>query len=114
MAILFRTTNASGLLTAFKKAIDEGRVVTWAYDQDGDFTHTAEQWRNAAWLRPKSIPEGLAVNILCPKNRAISTEVYAIYHGRFIESLLAHYDSLFVDASATAKATQDDIISPRQ
>jgi hypothetical protein len=55
VALNFLTDNPSGLLAAFKKAIDKGHVATWAYDHDGDFTHTATQWKNSAWLRrPRS------------------------------------------------------------
>jgi hypothetical protein len=35
------------------------------------------------------------LNILHPQGQAISKEVYAVYHGRFIEAMLAHCDQLF-------------------
>jgi hypothetical protein len=112
MAIHFRTTPPKKLLAAFKKAIDDGKVATWSYDADGDFTHTAQQWKGQAWLRPK-VKEGedLTLTILKPKNSNISSEVYAIYHGRFIESMLVHCDSLFTDAAATALPADGDVVS---
>lgn len=112
MAIHFKTSTPKKLLTAFKTAIDDGKIVTWAYDTDGDFTHTAQQWKSLAWLRPKVI-EGtdLIFIIVKPKNSKISSEVYAIYHGRFIESMLVHCDSLFNEACATALPSDGDIIS---
>lgn len=112
MALHFRTNTPKKLLAAFKKAIDEGKVVTWSYDADGDFTHTAQQWKSLAWLRPKVIEkEGLVLTILKPKNSKISSEVYAIYHGRFIESMLVHCDSLFTQAEATAYPADGDVVS---
>lgn len=112
MAIHFTTDTPKKLLSSFKKAIDDGRVVTWAYDEDGDFTHTAQQWRSLAWLRPKvKERETLIFSIIKPKNSKISSEIYAIYHGRFIESMLVHCDSLFTRAIATAFPTEDDNVS---
>lgn len=112
MAIHFRTGTPKKLLAAFKKAIDEGKVVTWSYDPDGDFTHTAQQWKGLAWLRPR-IKEGedLIVTIVKPQNSKISSEVYAIYHGRFIESMLVHCDDLFKEAAATAYPADGDLVS---
>jgi hypothetical protein len=45
MALLFKTNVPQALLNDFKK-IDEGHVVTWSCDRDGDFTHTPDQWRS--------------------------------------------------------------------
>lgn len=112
MSIHFETTKPKDLLNAFKKAIDDEHVVTWSYDSDGDFTHTAEQWKNKAWLRPKIITDRkLVLIILRPKSSAISSEVYAIYHGRFIESMLKHCDKLFTNVVATALPSDGDQVS---
>jgi hypothetical protein len=112
MAIHFKTATPKKLLAAFKKAIDDGKVVTWSYDADNDFTHTAQQWKARAWLRPTVIErEDLVFTILKPQNSKISSEIYAIYHGRFIESMLVHCDSLFKEAFATALPEDGDIVS---
>jgi hypothetical protein len=111
MAIYVKTATPVELLATYKKAIDGGHVKTWAYDSDGDITHTAEQWNRKAWLRPK-IQEGtaLALYILTPKDQDLSSEIYAIYHGRFIESILRHCDKLFSEARATALPEGSDVI----
>jgi hypothetical protein len=111
MAVYFDTKTPNKLIKAFKKAIDDGHVVTWSYDKDGDFTHTAKQWVNRAWLRPEII-EGtrLSLFIVPPLETNIDSEVYAIYHGRFIESMLRHCDSLFSDGRATAMPDGSDKI----
>lgn len=54
MALSVKTDNPSGLLTSIRKAIDNKVVSTWSYDKDGDFSHTPDQWKNKAWLRPKT------------------------------------------------------------
>ena len=111
MALHFKTSTPKKLLATYKKLIDDGRVKTWSYDSDGDFTHTAEQWSRKAWLRPKIIErEELVFYILSPKESDLSSAVYAVYHGRFVESLLQHCDKLFSEASATAMPEAGDII----
>jgi len=111
MALHFKTTSPNKLLEAYKKAIDDGHVTTWSYDKDGDFTHTADQWIRQAWLRPK-VREGaeLAFYILTPKEADLSSATYAVYHGRFIESMLRHCDKLFENGYASALPEKGDIL----
>ena len=95
------TTNPNTLLVSIKKAIDEGHVTTWSYDADGDFTHTPVQWVRKAWLKPSVKMDHLQLNIIWPEGSPKSKEVYSVYHGRFIEMLLAHFDTKFTSAVAT-------------
>ena len=111
MAIHFDTKTPKKLLAAYKKAVDDGHVKTWSYDKDGDFTHTAEQWSRKAWLRPK-IQEGTALvfYILTPQDTSLSSIDYAVYHGRFIESVLNHCDKLFDQARASSMPEEGDVV----
>jgi len=112
MALHFKTATPNKLLSTYKKAIDDGHIATWSYDSEGDFTHTAEQWIKKAWLRPKIVANSeLVLNIICPKEETISSMTYAIYHGRFIESMLRHCDSLFTEGCASAMPEEEDFIS---
>jgi hypothetical protein len=109
MAIHFETKTPRKLLVAYKKAVDGGHIDTWSYDEDGDFTHTPEQWSNQAWLRPKVEPgKALIFYILSPQDTELSSEVYAVYHGRFIESMLMHCDGLFTSGRATSMPEDGD------
>jgi len=111
MAIYFKTETPNKLLNTFKKAIDDGHIRTWAYDEAGDFTHTADQWNKKAWLRPEVRDKtALAFFIIKPEGVKISSEVYAIYHGRFIESMVRHCDTLFTNGSATAMPEGRDTV----
>jgi hypothetical protein len=110
MAVIVKTENPRSLLSAIKKAIDDNAIETWSYDADGDFTHTADQWERRAWLRPSVREDRLVFNIIPPRTRSISRAVYGIYHGRFIEMLLNHFDNRFTDAVATALPTAADRI----
>ena len=111
MALYFKTNDPQKLLDEFKKAIKEGKIATWSPDNEGDFTHTPEQWKNRAWLRPKIETGKLALYILRPKDTNITSLVYAVYHGRFIESMLLHCDNLFTDSTATAFPEGRDNVS---
>lgn len=108
MAIIVKTTSPSQLLASIKKAIDDNNVRSWSYDSDGDFTHDAEQWKNKAWLRPKIYQGELRLGIIKPTNSNMSKQIYGLYHGRFIDMLLTHFDDDFSIASATAAKTEPD------
>ena len=96
-----KTDNPSGLLASIKKAIDDKTVATWSHDKDGDFTHTPEQWKSKAWLRPKLETGELRFVIISPKDTTLTKMVSGIYHGRFIEMLTSHFDTKFSTATAT-------------
>lgn len=113
MAVIFLTTDPKRLLTDVKTAIDTGKVVTWSYDKDGDFTHTPPQWKNQAWLRPSIDPGRLTLTFLGNAKLVTSKEAYAIYHGRFIEMMLAHFDKQFSSGSASALPSAMDSITTR-
>lgn len=38
------------ILAVLKRKIDNKEIDTWEYDEDGDFTHSASQRKNKAWL----------------------------------------------------------------
>ena len=87
-----------------------GNIATWSYDKDGDFTHVPEQWKNKAWLRPATSSGKLLLNIIPAKGQNMASEVYAVYHGRFIEAMLVHCDTLFSEAYASALPASGDNI----
>lgn len=111
MAIHFKTRTPRRLLRSYKEAIDDGRVLTWSYDDQGDFTHNPDQWRREAWLRPRVVPEEeLVFFILSPNDVDLSSETYAVYHGRFVESMLSHFDRLFSECHISAMPEEGDQI----
>lgn len=110
MAIIVTTASPRKLLTDIKAAIDEKKIDTWKYDSDGDFTHSPDQWNNRAWFRPDIRTDGLVFMILTPRQTAMSSTVYAVFHGRFIEMLLAHFDIDFSTVMATALPSHGDVV----
>jgi hypothetical protein len=103
MALIVNTPNPKDLLASIRKAIDESKVETWSYDQDGDFTHTPNQWIYQAWLRPVVVPGALIFGLVGKKDVQMTKVVYGVYHGRFTEMLLTHFDDDFSAANATAQ-----------
>ena len=108
--VTFKSNNPQQLLIALKEAIRKGHVTTWI-DVDGDFTHSPIQWVRKAYLRPSIHGSELRFAIIRPQNAKVSSEVYAVYHGRFIEMMLAHFDQQFSDAAASALATVSDVVA---
>lgn len=100
MAVHVATSTPNALLAAIKKAIDNRNVATWEYDADGDFTHTPPQWYKKAYLRPSTITGALTLTPISVGGVPTPAEIYGVYHGRFIEMLLAHFKGQFNAASA--------------
>ncbi|MDQ3032734.1 MAG: hypothetical protein M3Y87_09980 [Myxococcota bacterium] len=111
MALVIHTADAEALLVQIQTAIDGGKVRTWGYDRDGDFTHTAEQWQNKAWLRPRLLnAERLVLNIIAPRGQQVTKAIYGVYHGRFAEMVLTHFDEHCESIRATANAELGDVL----
>lgn len=110
MAVRVFTDYPTALLDEIKVGIRAGSVKTWQLDTDGDLTHSPEQWRKKAWIRPRTEEDKLVFNILGPKGRRMSSAVYAVYHGRLIEMLLRHFDQRINWTSATAFPVDGDLI----
>jgi hypothetical protein len=92
MAVRVFCDNPRALLSKIRSAIEDGSIDTWSIDSDGDFTHAPDQWKFKAWLSPRVLDDRIIFNILGQKSKKMSRTVYAVYHGRFIEMLLAHFD----------------------
>ncbi len=109
MAIIVNTSRPKELLSDIKKAIDDKKIDTWEYDKDGDFTHSPIQWKRKAWLRPHIERNELRFGILKPKGSQPTTILYGVYHGRFIEMLLNHFETEFTTVLATALVSEPDV-----
>lgn len=113
MAIFVTTQTPKKLLSSIKQAISEDQITTWSIDGEDHFTHSAQQWARHAWFKARIEEKRIVFNIIPPKGKIVSRAVYGIYHGRFIEMLLNHFDGLFERASATAMPTANDRIRSR-
>ena len=115
MAIIVKTENPQELLKLIYKAIDDGHVKTWEYDEAKDFTHITSdgQWYNKAWLKPHIDPiaKELKLGILFSRKVEKTKLIYGVYHGRFIEMLLTHFNDSFTTVLATAQLTRPDLFT---
>jgi len=108
--ILFKTGEPEKLLASLRESIRKGHVTTWT-EIDGYLTHTPVQWAKRAWLKPRVLLGELQFTIVCSRDSRVTTELYAVYHGRFIEMMLAHFDRQFYDGVATAMPAGADLIA---
>ena len=111
MAIYVYTSRPNALLREMREAARSHKIDTWICDSDGDFTHAPEQWVRKAWLRPK-VEEGsrLIFNIVALQHRNLSRVVYGVYHGRFAEMVLVHFDDKCERVTVTALPSAGDSI----
>jgi hypothetical protein len=113
MSIHIKTHDPSGLLQDIVDKAKHDELDTWSIDDDGDFTHTPPQWKCEAWLSPCEInPESteLVFGIIKRKDKNLSKAVYAVYHGRFAEMLLTHFDSKIDSIELTSYPDENDHI----
>jgi len=110
MAVRAFTSEPQQLLSALKAAIASGKITAWTVDADGDLTHTSEQWRRKAWMRPKVLNDRLLFNIIAPTGREMTSAVYGIYHARLIQTLLIFFDRMTTTVTATSLGTSGDTL----
>lgn len=111
MALIIKTNSPSELISEIKKAIDAKSIQTWSYDSEGDFTHSPEQWQRKAWMSPHVINGDLHFGFIGNNQVNTTKLLYAVYHGRFAEMLLNHFDDKFTNIQATAMPTSIDRIT---
>ena len=111
MALIVRTNNPDELLKKIKKEIQSENIDTWLIDEDGDFTHTPEQWNCKAWMHKSHDSEEnkLIFGIVGNKYVKMTKSLYAVYHGRFSEMLLSHFDDVIDKIEITAGKTVYDL-----
>ena len=99
--VTFTTANPAGLLAALKKEIDDKKMKTWIYDEDGDFQYIADQWEKLAFFRPSLGNGFLNFRLDTWQGKSVTLFQAAVYHGRFIEIVAAHFPTLFTSASSS-------------
>jgi hypothetical protein len=111
MSVRVHCNDPSALLNQINQKVREGSIDTWTIDSDGDFTHSPAQWKNKAWFRPRIETGQILFRIIPAKGTRITKAVYGVFHGRFIEMLISHFDEDFSVVTATALAvTGTDVV----
>lgn len=107
MAIYVETSDPQALLENIIKSIKNQDIKTWSVDDDGDLTHIS-QWKNKAWFTPIfNGKKELVFGLIGRKDETMSKIIYGIYHGRFSEMLLTHFDSLVESIQITSQGIKE-------
>lgn len=101
MAIYINTQNPQKLLDSINKAIDNRDIITWSRDNEGDYTIEREQWKFKAWMRPEIEYNRLIIKIIQSRKYLLTTELYGVYHGRFISTVVAHFSNQIIGIEVT-------------
>lgn len=92
MAIIITCKNSVSLRNSIIDAIMNGIEDSWIIDEMGDFTLSSPQFKYEAWLRPNITDTGIVFGIIGQENVKLTSYNYAIFHSRFVEFLLFHFD----------------------
>lgn len=103
MAIIVKSKiGKNDLVTRINELIQSAKIDTWSKDSEGDYTHIG-QWQNKAWFKPyDNDEEKIIFGIIGRKDERMTKETYAVYHGRFVEMLLAHFDNFIEEFEITS------------
>lgn len=98
------------LLENIREQINNGVIDTWEIDSDGDLTHTPYQWKGEAWFRYRQNGNELIFGIVARRDRKMSKVIYGLYHGRFAEMLLTHFDTQIKEITISSMPEEYDLI----
>lgn len=93
--------DAHFFINNLNEKIQREEIQTWSQDDDGDYTHTPLQWQSKAWMRAHFSSGYIIFGIVSSRKYPLTKELYAVYHGRFAEMLLAHFDELIESLEIT-------------
>lgn len=98
------------LLGNILEQINNGLIDTWEIDSDGDLTHTPYQWKGEAWFRYHLNESELVFGIVARRDKKMSKVIYGLYHGRFAEMLLTHFDTQIEEITISSMPDEYDLI----
>lgn len=101
MAIIIQTQNPNQLINSLNKAIMSRSIITWTVDNIGDYTISRDQWRYLAWMRAYIDGNRLIFGIIQSRKFPMTRELYGVYHGRFVATLLSSFDTDICDLKIT-------------
>lgn len=110
MAITVITDTPEQLLADIRSAIKDSTISTWRDTPKGNFTHASLRWKRKAWFKPTIEERKLKLNIIRPQGQKVSKTIYAVYHGRFAQMLLNHFDSKIDSIRISSLAETGDLV----
>ena len=110
MAIIIKTQRPQELINSLNRAINRRAILTWVVDDMGDYTISREQWQFLAWMRPYILNDRIVFGIIQSRKFPMTKELYGVYHGRFVATLLSHFDLDIIDINVTPLLTEYDVV----
>ena len=101
MAIYIHTNDPQGLHQRLTASIRKREIITWGVDKDGDYTIDRDQWRFKAWFRPTEKQGQLIFGIVQSRKYVMTNELYGVYHGRLVSTILAHFSYMITEVNVT-------------
>ena len=101
MAIFIHTDNPNGLHQRLTASICNHEIITWGVDKDGDYTIDRDQWRFKAWFRPTEGQGQLVFGIVQSRKYVMTNELYGVYHGRLVSTILAYFSDMISEIHVT-------------
>jgi len=107
MTVTVKAYNARTLLKGFIAATkkdpgEEGAITVWKQRPSGRFGYLPKQYANLAYFAATVDSSGiLKFEIIRPEGKEVDQFTYAVYHGRLVEILLAHFPDQIIGVSAT-------------
>ena len=114
MAICIKIKSSNvDLVEKIIEKIDSHIISTWSYDDEFDFTHETGQWRNHAWISKKIAEKNLITfGIIGRRDEPMTKTKYSIFHARFAEMLLTHFDDEIEEIRLTSMPIREIDILP--
>lgn len=111
MAIYIHTDDPQWLHQRLTKSICNREIITWDVDKDGDYTIDRDQWRFKAWFRATERQDQLVFGIVQSRKYVMTNELYGVYHGRLVLTILAHFSDMISAVHVTPNPKKEvDII----
>lgn len=81
-------------IRAFIEKIIKGQIKTWKVDSDCDITISNPLWQNRAWfgIYYSDNSNEIGFGIIPANTIRLTKELYGVYHGRLVATLLANFD----------------------
>ena len=109
MAVSIAAADPAFLLKGILARFDQRTIEGWC--RDGEcFTLTDPEWSTRAYLRPLLQTENLVLGLVPTEGQGMSKELYAVYHGRFIDMLLRHFSDVIGSVQLTTGRTSPDLM----
>lgn len=96
MAVIIKLNDniiRDNFLKNFFKCIKEGTISTWKHDNNSNISISNSKWYGKAWFGFYLKDDEIGCGLIAPHNAIITREIYGVYHGRLIATLLANFDS---------------------